>query len=161
MKYNKFQQKVNEIFNKNIEQGVIIKAPRQSGKTTFILLKAKELAKQEKKVRIITHSYAFARELQLKIESDNIQVVGFSWQEYPDLKKFIPDYIFYDEPWLYSKLIVEKENHLFIGTSTRNEFIFGKSWLDINEKVLETIRKESSEDRFRTEFNSNIMEEGE
>lgn len=149
MKMNKFQKKLNELFNERINQGLIVSAGRQLGKTCFIINKVKKLAENGYTVNIFVHSSYIKKLYTCRLEHQNIRIsVGFN-KKHLRFKK--PDYVFIDEPRLFVESInlEPKPNWFIIGTYLNDIITFDDSWYDnkIKEK-FKTKNKEMYEKEF-------------
>ena len=162
MELNKIQKEFDRLFDENISKGLVIKAPRQVGKTTYILDKAKRLADAGSKVLIVTPRQDSMKHMksQMGIHNDMIEVLCTSMLKPLQAWSIKRDYTFYDE-YITSEMSEDPVPNTFkIGSGTRNVFTFDASWCPNNMlKFIEEFKSESEEQWLR-EFNSGVIENG-
>ena len=170
MKPTKGQEEMSKLFDKHIEQGLTIRATRQSGKTTFVIGKALELAKKGKVVAIFTFNEdqkeMLKRTLRNYAQQEGYEelllanITIFNNQNMSDShtwKRLNCDYTINDEPWLTENQVVQKPNVLHIGTDNTNTFtILDHSLvqpMDVNERILMGGRE-----AYRKDFVGNVID---
>jgi len=154
---------MNEFGNKCLEewvkckdrrQSLKIKAPRQAGKTTFLLYTANLEERQGN--RVVIYSRNTDQSLNLKslyiLKYGNPVLVYFK----SITSRFDPsryNYKFYDE-CIYPR---GENNILAISSVQGNEMVFGIDWAIPDGFVLKSLEDQMGKERFNNEFNSGII----
>ena len=139
---------LNNLFDDNIEEGVVFRLQRCSGKTTFVKYKAKELLKTGNRVVVIVHNTSM-KEMYKDLQHKNFSII--SYYEFLNIEISKTAFVFYDEPWLSGITIVQQPRRCFIGTDNTNTYTV-LTKLNVDESMNEMI----GEKRFREEFECNV-----
>lgn len=168
-KYNKAQEKFNELFDKHIKEGLTIRSNRQCGKTTFVINKAIELAKKGKSVAIFTINESakqtlfneFVKYMNLNKLNDNILefVDIYNSNNKTDWNKYLKlhfTYTIYDEPWFAKKELKQTPYTFYIGNDTSNTFTVLYEMPEWSN-YLEELKDSAGLEVYNKEFNGNIF----
>ena len=152
MKNTDIQNKWDELFDENIENGLSFKVPRRSGKSTWIAHKALKLVLEGKSVAIICMNQNHADTMKGLIKEITHGVLKDSAirccnYDYPGW--ITSEYKLYDECEG-----LNRPNTCSIFTEQKNIFTFGSDWLgmEIKNRMRSLGTKE-----FKTQFESNII----
>lgn len=155
MKNTDIQNKWDELFDENIENGLSFKVPRRSGKSTWIITKALKLVLEGKSVAIVCDDYNRTNEMRKLIkEVTHGILINDAIPCYCKDTRWISfiKYKFYDECDG-----LNRPNTCSIFTEQKNIFTFGSDWLSM--EVKNRMRSIGTKE-FKTQFESNIVTNG-
>jgi len=153
---NEFGNKCLDLWEKHKtnREGLKITAPRQAGKTTFLLQAAQLEELQGNKVVIFSRNTRESRSLKSQYIIMHGEPVLIYFESVSCMTEPSNcNYRFYDE----CPNPRDDNNVLAVSSLHGNEMIFGIDWAVGSSKCLKRIKAEMGKERFNMEFNSGIV----